>query len=140
MRGEASKQQSMLVLRSPDGMVPAEHPLRRVKALADAALKALSPTFDEMYAAGGRDSVPPERLLKASLLMAFYTVRSERLFCEQLGYNLLFRWVLDMDMVEEPFDHSTFSKNRARLMQHDVAKLFFGQVVAQAQDARLMSS
>jgi len=140
MRGEASKQQSMLVLRSPESMVPAEHPLRRVKALADAALKELSPTFDEMYAAGGRDSVPPERLLKASLLMAFYTVRSERLFCEQLGYNLLFRWFLDMDMVEEPFDHSTFSKNRARLMDHDVAKLFFGQVVSQAQQARLTSS
>ena len=104
----------MLVLRSPESMVPAEHPLRRVKALADAALKELSPTFDEIYASGGRDSVPPERLLKASLLMAFYTVRSERLFCEQLGYNLLFRWFLDMDMVEEAFDHSTFSKNRAR--------------------------
>ena len=140
MRGEASKQQSMLVLRSAESMVPPEHPLRRVKMLADAALKELSANFDEMYAAGGRDSVPPERLLKASLLMAFYTVRSERLFCEQLGYNLLFRWFLDMDMVEEPFDHSTFSKNRARLMQHDVAKQFFGQVVAQAQQARLMSS
>lgn len=140
MRGEASKQQSMLVLRSPESMVPAEHPLRRVKALADAALKELSEAFDGMYAAGGRDSVPPERLLKASLLMAFYTVRSERLFCEQLGYNLLFRWFLDMDMVEEPFDHSTFSKNRTRLMQYDVAKLFFGQVVSQAQQARLMSS
>jgi len=140
MRGEASKQQSMLVLRSAEDLVPDDHPLRRVKTLADAALKGLSPVFNEMYAAGGRDSVPPERLLKASLLMALYSVRSERLFCEQLGYNLLFRWFLDMDMVEDPFDHSTFSKNRARLMQHDVAKLFFGQVVEQAQAARLMSS
>jgi transposase len=139
MRGEASKQQSMLVLRSPEGMVPCDHPLRRVKALADTALKELSAVFDEMYAAGGRDSVPPERLLKASLLMAFYSVRSERLFCEQLAYNLLFRWFLDMDMVEDPFDHSTFSKNTARLMQHDVAKLFFGKVIEQAQAARLMS-
>ena len=120
--------------------MPDHHPLRRVKTLADTALKGLSAVFDEMYAAGGRDSVPPERLLKASLLMALYSVRSERLFCEQLGYNLLFRWFLDMDMVEDPFDHSTFSKNRARLMQHDVAKLFFGQVVDQAQTARLMSS
>jgi transposase len=140
MRGEASKQQSMLVLRSAEDLVPKDHPLRRVKTLADKALKGLSPLFDEMYADGGRDSVPPERLLKASVLMALYSVRSERLFCEQLGYNLLFRWFLDMDMVEEPFDHSTFSKNRARLMQHDVAKLFFGQVVEQAQQARLMSS
>jgi transposase len=140
MRGEASKQQSMLVLRSAEDLVPKDHPLRRVKALSDAALKELSPVFDEMYAAGGRDSVPPERLLKASLLMAFYSVRSERLFCEQLAYNLLFRWFLDMDMVEDPFDHSTFSKNRARLMQHDVAKQFFGKVVEQAQAAHLMSS
>lgn len=140
MRGEASKQQSMLVLRSAEDLVTKDHPLRRVKALADTALKELSPVFDEMYAGSGRDSVPPERLLKASLLMAFYSVRSERLFCEQLGYNLLFRWFLDMDMVEDPFDHSTFSKNRARLMQHDVAKLFFGKVVEQAQAARLTSS
>lgn len=130
----------MLVLRSPESMVPTDHPLRRVKTLADTALKELSALFDEMYADGGRDSVPPERLLKGSLLMAFYSVRSERLFCEQLAYNLLFRWFLDMDMVEDPFDHSTFSKNRARLMQHDVAKLFFGKVVEQAQAARLMSS
>ena len=140
MRGEVTKQQSMLMLRSAEDVVPKEHPLRRVKALADAALKELSPVFQGMYSPGGRDSVPPERLLKASLLMAFYTVRSERLFCEQLGYNLLFRWFLDMDMVEAPFDHSTFSKNRARLMQHDVAKQFFGKVVEQAQAARLMSS
>jgi transposase len=140
MRGEASKQQSMLVLRSAEDLVPKDHPLRRMKTLADTALKGLSPLFDEMYAGGGRDSVPPERLLKASVLMALYSVRSERLFCEQLGYNLLFRWFLDMDMVEEAFDHSTFSKNRSRLMQHDVAKLFFGQVVEQAQRARLMSS
>jgi IS5 family transposase len=83
--------------------------------------------------------VPPERLLKASLLMALYTVRSERMFCEQLGYNLLFRWFLDMDMAEAPFDASTFSKNRARLMKHDVAAQFFVQVVAQAKSARLMS-
>ena len=140
MRGEVTKQQSMLMLRSAEDVVSKDHPLRRVKALADAALKELSPVFEGMYASGGRDSVPPERLLKASLLMAFYTVRSERLFCEQLGYNLLFRWFLDMDMVEAPFDHSTFSKNRARLLQHDVAKAFFGKVVEQAQAARLMSS
>src|SRR5215203_5205330 len=112
MRGEASKQQSMLVLRSAEDLVPRDHPLRRMKTLADLALKGLSPLFDEMYAGGGRDSVPPERLLKASVLMALYSVRSERLFCEQLGYNLLFRWFLDLDMTEVPFDASTFSKNQ----------------------------
>jgi transposase len=110
-----------------------------VKELADAALRELSPVFDAMYSTSGRDSVPPERLLKASVLMALYSVRSERLFCEQLGYNLLFRWFLDMDMSEPPFEHSTFSKNRARLLAHDVATQFFVQVVAQAKAARLMS-
>src|SRR3954466_14510299 len=124
MRGESSKQSSMLVLRSPETMVPKEHPIRAVKALADAALRAMSAKFDEMYAERGRASTPPEWLLKGSLLMALYSVRSERLFCEQLGYNMLFRWFLDMDMTEAPFDHSTFSKNRERLMEHMVAHEF----------------
>jgi transposase len=92
-----------------------------------------------MYAAGGRPSVPPERLLKSTLLMAFYSVRSDRLFCEQLDYNLLFRWFLDMDMVEESFDHSTSSKNRERLLEHDVAKKFLAEIVQTARSARLMS-
>jgi transposase len=129
----------MLSLVAPEQRVPRTHPLRRIKELADGALRALSPTFDAMYAGGGRPSVPPERLLKATLLMAFYSVRSDRLFCEQLDYNLLFRWFLDMDMVEESFDHSTFSKNRERLLAHDVAKKFLGEVVGQARAARLMS-
>jgi len=75
--------------------------------------------FDQMYSAMGRPSLPPERLLKASLLMAFYSVRSERLFCEQLDYNLMFRWFLDLNMIEESFDHSTFSLNRERLLEHE---------------------
>ena len=130
----------MLSLQSPEQMVPAEHPLRTVKTLADAALKELSPVFDEMYASSGRASVPPETLLKGALLMALYSVRSERLLCEQLSYNMLFRWFLDMNLVDGPFDHSTFSKNRQRLMDHDVSRLFFEQVVSQAKGARLMSS
>src|SRR5512135_2044501 len=81
---------------------------------ADAALGQLSTLFDEMYRAIGRPSIPPERLLKASLLMALCTVRSERMFCEQLDYYLLFRWLLDMDVAEPSFDHSTFSRNRTR--------------------------
>src|SRR3954469_16139098 len=108
MRGKDRKQASMLCLMSPETVVPAGHPLRKVKLLADAALKQLSPTFDPIYSSEGRPSIPPERLLKATLLMAFYTIRSERLFCEQLDYNLLYRWFLDMDMVEESFDHSSF--------------------------------
>ena len=86
-----------------------------------------------MYSAVGRPSIPPERLLKASLLMALHTVRSERMFCEQLDYNLLFRWFLDLDVDEASFDHSTFSRNRARLLEHEVAREFFTRVVAQAR-------
>jgi len=103
MRGKLVSQTSMLSLRTPEERVPADHPLRRVKDLADGALAALSPTFDKMYSRTGRPSIPPEQLLKA-----FFSVRSERLFCEQLDYNLLFRWFLDMGVGEASFDHSTF--------------------------------
>jgi len=139
MRGADSKQGSMLCLLSPETAVPTEHPIRAIKKLVDMALKDLNPAFDAMYASTGRPSIPPERLLKATLLMAFYSVRSERLFREQLNYNLLFRWFLDMDMTEPGFDASTFSKNRLRLIEADVAKQFFGRVVDQARQARLMS-
>ena len=139
MRGEVKQQATLLSLISPEDRVPREHPARRIKQLADAALKKLSPVFDEMYAAGGRKSIPPETLLKTSLLMALYSIRSEREFCEQLDYNLLFRWFLDMDTVEPSFDHSTLSANRERLLAHDVAGLFFGQVVRQARHFGLMS-
>src|SRR5437667_10663481 len=139
MRGTETKQATMLSLLSPEQRVPRDHPLRRIKLLADAALQQLSPVFDQMYSAMGRPSVPPERLLKASLLMAFYSVRSERLFCEQLDYNLMFRWFLDMNMIEESFDHSTFSLNRERLLEHEVAARYLAAVVEQARAAALLS-
>lgn len=139
MRGAERKQSSMLCLMSPEDRVPAKHPLRAIKKLADGALADLSPLFEEMYSTVGRSSIPPERLLKAQLLMALYTVRSERLFCEQLDYNMLFRWFLDMDMVEESFVPTVFTKNRDRLIEHDVARQFFGRVVAHARSANLMS-
>ncbi len=139
MRGTERKQGTMLSLLSPEQRVPQKHPLRAVKALADAALAELSPVFAEMYSAVGRPSIPPERLLKASLLMALYTVRSERMFCEQLDYNLLFRWFLDMNMDEKSFDPTVFTKNRERLLQHNVASKFFGAIVEQARAAGLMS-
>ena len=101
MRGEERRQRSMLLVINLAERVPEEHPLRRIKQLADAALKELSPIFDQMYSALGRPSIPPERLLQASLLMALYTIRSERMFCEQLTYNLLFRWFLDMELDEQ---------------------------------------
>src|SRR6202790_4142665 len=133
MRGEERRQRGMLMVMEPGDRVPKEHPLRRVKEFADAALTQLSPLFDEMYSAIGRPSIPPERLLKSMLLMALYTVRSERLFCEQLDYNLLFRWFLDMDMVEESVVPTVFTKNRNRLIAHDVAREFLLAVVAQAR-------
>ena len=139
MRGADTKQSSMLCLMSPEDRVPEKHPLRAIKKLACAALDELSPLFDEMYSVIGRASIPPERLLKAQLLIALYSVRSERLFCEQLDYNMLFRWFLDMDMVESSFDPTVFTKNRDRLIEHDVARQFFGRIVAQARAAKLMS-
>jgi transposase len=139
MRGEERRQRAMLVVLDIEQRIPKEQPLRRVKQLADAALKELSPIFDEMYSVVGRPSIPPERLLKASLLMALYTVRSERLFCEQLDYNFLFRWFLDLEADEASFDHSTFSRNRARLLEQDVAGEFFRTVVEQARALKLTS-
>src|SRR5216684_2631919 len=139
MRGHKKQQETLFSLRTLVDRVPKDHPLRRVKDMADAALAALSPTFEKMYSKMGRPSIPPEQLLKASLLMALYTVRSERMFCEQLEYNLLFRWFLDLNWDEPGFDHSTFSRNRARLLEHDVADEFFRTVVAEARELRLTS-
>jgi transposase len=119
--------------------VPKDHPLRPLKRMCDEALGQMSPLLDSMYSTIGRPSIPPERLLKSTLLMALYTVRSERLFCEQLDYNILFRWFLDMSLDEESFDHSSFTRNRDRLLVHDVAKEFFRTVVEQARAAGLLS-
>src|SRR5512141_2577654 len=139
MRGQKKQQVTLFSLRTPDERVPKAHPLRRVKDMADAVLAALSPTFEKMYSRMGRPSIPPEQLLKASVLMALYSVRSERLFCEQLDYNLLFRWFLDLNWDEPSFDHSTFSRNRGRLLEHDVAGEFFRTVVAEARELKLTS-
>jgi transposase len=141
VRGRAKRQASMLAFVDPESLIPADHPLRTIKRFADAALLELSPLFDDMYAADGqgRASIPPERLLKASLLISLYSVRSERAFCEELTYHLLFRWFLDMDMLEPSFDHSTFSRNRQRLLQHRVSREFFDAVVRQADRLHLLS-
>ena len=138
MRGYDQPQTTMLTLVNPEQRVPANHPIRRIKPLAEAALKELS-LLEQMYSEVGRPSIPPERLLKASLLMALYTVRSERMFCEQLDYNLLYRWFLEMNWDEPGFDHSSFTRNRARLLAHDVAGEFFRTVVAQARALKLTS-
>lgn len=140
MRGEVERQRTMLTLVQPEDRIPADHPIRRIKAVADAELAHLSPVFEGMYAERGRPSIPPERLLKACLLIALYSVRSERQFCEQLQYNLLFQWFLDLRWDEAGFDASTFAKNRERLLQAEVARRFFEGVVAQAKNARLLSA
>src|SRR5215472_7916473 len=140
MRGEERRQRSMLLVVNLEERIPREHPLRRIKQMADAALKELSPIFEQMYSPLGRPSIPPERLLKASLLMALYTIRSERMFCEQLDYNLLFRWFLDMELDEPSFDHSSFTANRDRLLEHELAGDFFRRIVAQAQARGLLSN
>ena len=133
MRGPNTNQPSMLMLVSPGSLVPPNHPLRGIRTLADAALKDLDATFEGMYSGVGRRSTPPERLLKTLLLMVLYSVSSERQICEQLQYNMLFRWFVGMDLTEPAFDASTFSKNRRRLLDHDVADEFFAAVVRQAK-------
>src|ERR671916_543698 len=104
MRGQADRQSVMLFGVTPDQFVPVEHPIRRIKPIVEQALRALSPTFTQMYAPNGRPSIPPEHLLKASLLVALYSVRSERQFCERLRYDLLFKWFLDLNIADAPFD------------------------------------
>ena len=122
MRGRRNPQVTMLAFIDLEERVPTAHPLRTIKRLADEALADLSSVFDRMYAKDGRPSIPPERLLKASLLIALYSVRSERAFCEELEYNLLFRWFLDMDPIEPSFDPTVFTKNRERLLKHKVGR------------------
>lgn len=139
MRGRTDPQVSMLAFVDVESRIPFGHPLRTIKRFADAALAELSPLFDELYAQDGRVSIPPERLLKASLLISLYSVRSERAFCEELEYHLLFRWFLDMDLMEPSFDHSTFSKNRERLLRQRVSQQFFDAVVLQADRLHLLS-
>jgi transposase len=139
MRGDAERQSLMLVGVTPDQLVPVDHPIRRIKAIVEPALTALSPTFARMYAAGGRPSIPPEHLLKASLLIALYSVRSERQFCERLQYDLLLGWFLDLNITDPAFDATSFSKNRARLMAHEVAAAFFDAVLDEARRRHLRS-
>ncbi|HUY56372.1 MAG TPA: IS5 family transposase, partial [Candidatus Micrarchaeaceae archaeon] len=130
----------MLGVIDPEQLIPANHPIRRIKPLAEAALRDLEPTFERMYAELGRPSIPPEHLLKSCLLMALYSIRSERQFCERLRYDLLFKWFLDLNVEDEPFDHSSFAKNRKRLLDHRVSRQFFEAVVAQAKRRHLLSS
>ncbi len=140
MRGSTARQVTMLALVDPDQLIAADHPIRDVKPIVEQALKELEPVFSGMYSEVGRRSIPPEHLLKACLLMAFYSIRSERQFCERLRYDLLFKWFLGLNVEDDAFDHSSFAKNRERLLKHNVSRAFFEAVLGQARRLRLLSS
>lgn len=139
MRGQDAHQAPMFSYVGLEERIPADHPLRSIRIMADRALRELSPLFSKLYAPTGRDSIPPERLLRALLLQALYTVRSERLLMEQLNYNLLYRWFVNLNIDDPVWDVTVFTKNRDRLLQGEVARAFFEQVLAQAREAKLLS-
>jgi transposase len=124
---------------SPEERVPEKHPLRAIRHLTDEVLKGLWAKFNELYSITGRPSIAPEKLLRALLLQILYTVRSERLLMEQLQYNLLFRWFVGLNMDEPVWVATVFSKNRDRLLEGEIASLFFAGVLAQARSADLLS-
>jgi transposase len=140
MRGDDIQQGHMWSYLQPEQRVPQDHPLRPIRAMVDQALRDLSPRFALLYSHTGRPSIPPEQLLRALLLQAFYSVRSERQLMEQLDYNLLFRWFVGLSMDEAIWDPTVFTKNRDRLFQGDIAQAFFAAVLAQARQANLVSA
>ena len=125
MRGHDEQQESMFSYISPEKRVPSDHPLRRLRGMVDAALEEMSPQFAELYSHYGRPSIAPEKLLRALLLQVLYSVRSERLLMEQLGYNLLFRWFVGLSMDDGVWDVTVFTKNRERLLEGRDRRSFF---------------
>jgi transposase len=139
MRGTDHQQSTMFSYISAERRVPKDHPLRAVRAMVDTGLRELSPRFEAIYAAHGRPSIAPEKLLRALLLQVLYTVRSERLLMEQLDYNLLFRWFVGLNLDEPVWDATVFSKNRERLLKGGIAEGFFQAVLEQARAQGLLS-
>jgi transposase len=139
MRGADNQQADMFSYLSPETRVRKDHPLRSIRAMADEALEQMSPLFDALYAATGRPSIPPEKLLRAQLIQMLYSVRSERLLMEEIDYSVLFRWFVGMNMDEPVWDVTVFTKNRDRLLDGDVAREFLLQVVGQAKTQGLTS-
>jgi transposase len=133
MRGEHREPDSMFSYISPEQRIPKDHPLRAIRALVDEVLADMSREFDRLYATTGRPSIPPERLLRAQLLQVFYSIRSELLLMEQLNYNLLFRWFVGLTLDDPVWDATTFTKNRDRLLNQEIARSFFRRVVERAQ-------
>ena len=139
MRGSDRNSGSLFSYVDVEGRVPPKHPLRVIKAIVDDALGALDAEFEKLYEGTGRQSIAPERLLRASLLQAFYSVRSERQLMEQLDFNLLFRWFVGLGVDDPVWDASTFSKNRDRLLEGSVAAAFLSAVLAIPRVKRLLS-
>src|SRR6266404_2758522 len=134
MRGTDQQQSHAFSYISPEQRVRKNHPLRPIRTMVDEILKQLSPQFNKMYAKVGRPSIPPEQLLRAQLLQLFYSVRSERLLMEEMDYNILFRWFVGLNLDDEVWDATTFTKNRNRLLEAEVAKEFLVRVVEQARE------
>jgi transposase len=139
MRGIDHQQGHVFSYLSPEERVRKDHPLRTVRTLTDEILREMSPVFDSMYAKRGRPSIPPEKLLRAQLLQMLYSVRSERLLMEEIEYSILFRWFVGLNLDEEVWDATSFTKNRDRLLEAEVAKEFLRRVVDQAGNAGLTS-
>ena len=139
MRGADSKQEAMFSYVSPEERVPAKHPLRPIRAIIAEALAQMDRRFEKLYSQTGRSSIAPARLIRALLLQVLYSIRSERLLVEQLEYSLLFRWFVGLSVDEPVWDHSTFSKNRDRLFEADIARELFVAIVEQARMAGLLS-
>ena len=139
MRGTDGMQESLFTVAKLEDFVPLDHPLRAIRVLVNEALGRLNGLFNEIYAEGGRASIPPEKLMRALLLQVFYSVRSERQVCEQLSYNLLFRWFVGLAIDDAVWDHSVFSKNRDRLREHAVVEAFFTEIMGLADAKGLLS-
>ena len=139
MRGKDDQQLDVFSYISPEQRVPQDHPLRSLRAMTDEALQQLKPRLNNLYAKIGRPSIAPEKLLRALLLQALYSVRSERLLMEQLDYNLLFRWFVGLNMDDAIWDVTVFTKNRERLLDGDIAEAFFQAVLQQARERNLLS-
>jgi transposase len=139
MRGNETTQQGFFSYISPEQRVPKNHPLRPMRTLVNKTLNELSPVFSKLYSHTGRPSIPPEMLLRATLLQILYSIRSERLLVEQIDYNILFRWFVGLSMDDPVWDHSSFTTNRDRLLNTEIAEAFFCSVRQQAQAARLLS-
>ena len=139
MRGDERLQSGLVLMTNLEDVVPADHPLRAIRALVDTALCEISPTLDALYASRGRPSIAPEYLLRAQLVQILYAISSERRLCEELRYNLLLRWFVGLPLDQAVFHPTSFTKNRDRLLSSEVAQAFFEAIRAQAEAHRLLS-